>query len=183
MSHQFEETGSWVGGHLWTTAALLQNSSLTKTSRNTIEIPRKDTTHCGFWSNNNYHTNVLRSVGKSGCHRPPTADIQDFQNLIRPIWIHREDLPLKNDYNNQIRIFCIMFRFLLLSFIRKKWLIQILTLFEVTTSISLSGECITVVTGCSICHVFMISIWPPLTRRQCTALSCRAYIQYICLLV
>lgn len=113
MSHQFEETGSRVGGHLWTTAALLQYSSLTTISRNTIEIPGKDTTRRGFWSNNNYHTNVLWGGGKSSCHRPPTADIQDFQNLIRPIWTHREDLPLKNDDNNQTRMSCIMFRFLL----------------------------------------------------------------------
>lgn len=48
MSHQFEETGNRVGGHLWTTAALLQNSSLTTTSRNTIEIPEKTQHIVGF---------------------------------------------------------------------------------------------------------------------------------------
>lgn len=52
----------------------------------------------------------------------------------------------------------------------KMWKSQILTWFEVTSSILLSGESITVETGWPICHVLIMSIWAPLICRQCTAL-------------
>lgn len=78
-SHRCEETGSQVGDHVWTRAALLQSPSLTTTSRNTV-IPWKGANFtCGFGATKMfYHTNILLSVGKSSCHQLPTADVQDF---------------------------------------------------------------------------------------------------------
>lgn len=60
----------------------------------------------------------------------------------------------------------------------KRCQIQILTWFEVTTSVSLSGERFTVVTDCPICHVSMTSIWLPLICRQCTALPWKTYLNF-----